>query len=160
MKYLILTASFLLLGASAVLFAADDMPPREGYGATPTDILDNVVGKANEYNIIDTQRDGVTSKGPERYHDNPEYTITNTLFYVKNRIHPYLQRTLYIGLAAATILLIYNGFLLVTNAAHGEGELTKIKANLMYIGIGVIILTGFYFLLDLIVAVINFLFGV
>ena len=89
-----------------------------------------------------------------------KYRITNTLTYFKNHIHPYIQWILYIGLTAATILLIYNGFLLVTNGANGgAGEMSKVKENLMNIGIGVIILTGFYFLIDLIVAVLNFLFS-
>ena len=155
MKYLVLVTSFLLLGVSAVLFA-DDVS-RAGYGGSPTAILDTVVYKANkEYRIQETQLDWITSKA-ETY-STQSHPLTNTLYYVKNRIHPYLQRILYIGLAAATVLLIYNGFLLVTNAVHESGEFSKIKTNLIHIGIGVIILTGFYFLIDLIVAVVSFLF--
>jgi hypothetical protein len=47
----------------------------------------------------------------------------------------------YIGLSIAVILLIYNGFLMVTNAVHKEGETAKIKKNIINIVIGVIILT-------------------
>jgi hypothetical protein len=48
---------------------------------------------------------------------------------------------------------------MVTNSANGgNGEFSKTKGNLINIGIGVVLLTGFYFLIDLIVAVLNFLF--
>ena len=62
--------------------------------------------------------------------------------YLKNNIHPYIQWLVYAGLALATILLIYNGFLMVTNVVNGgEGDISKVKKNIMYIGIGVIVLT-------------------
>ncbi|MDR2541796.1 MAG: hypothetical protein LBD11_08950 [Candidatus Peribacteria bacterium] len=62
-------------------------------------------------------------------------------------------------MALATIFLIYNGFMMTTNIIHGKGELGKVKDNFIYIGIGVVILTGFYYLIDIVVAVINFIFN-
>ncbi|MBO4203912.1 hypothetical protein J5893_03740 [bacterium] len=44
---------------------------------------------------------------------------------------------------------------MVTNALHNGGKLEKVQKNFVSIGIGVVILVGFYFLLDIIVAVIN-----
>jgi hypothetical protein len=156
MKRLLLLASLLCLGGSTVIFAQG---VRTGYGGSPTSILDVVVGEANEDQEIQrTQLDGVTSIDAS-VSGNPKYRITNTLTYFKNHIYIYIQWIVYIGLTAGTILLIYNGFLLVTNGANGgAGEMSKIKGNLVSIGIGVVILTGFYFLIDLVVAVLNALF--
>jgi hypothetical protein len=47
---------------------------------------------------------------------------------------------------------------MVTNVTHGQGEFSKIKGNLLSIALGVIILTGFYYLIDIILAVLNFIF--
>jgi hypothetical protein len=154
-KRLLLLPSLVTL-LSLPLFA--DYPSRAGYGANPVDILDTVADKANEDYYISESKFNDISSQTEQYDANPNHRITNTLYTLKNKIHPYLQRTLYLGLTAATILLIYNGFLLVTNGIHEQGEFSKIKGNLIPIGIGVIILTGFYFLLDLIIAIMNFLF--
>jgi hypothetical protein len=49
--------------------------------------------------------------------------------------------------------------MMTTNIIHGKGELGKVKDNFIYIGIGVVILTGFYYLIDIVVAVINFIFN-
>ncbi|MDR2190790.1 MAG: hypothetical protein LBP53_06555 [Candidatus Peribacteria bacterium] len=126
---------------------------------SPIDLLDSVVKNANQDSKIqDTVLDGVTSQ-TAGYSGNIKFRITNTLDWIKNNIHPYIQWAVYLGLAIATILLIYNGFLMVTNAVNGEkGEFSKIKGNFINIAIGVILLTGFYYLIDFITAVINFLF--
>ncbi len=76
----------------------------------------------------------------------------------RNNINPYLQWAVYIGLSVAVILLIYNGLLMVTNAVHKEGEIAKIKKNIINIVIGVVILTGFYFIIKLAVSLINSIF--
>lgn len=47
---------------------------------------------------------------------------------------------------------------MVTNAAHKEGDMSKVKKNIINIIIGVIILTGFYFIIKLTVSVINAIF--
>ncbi|MDR0282275.1 MAG: hypothetical protein LBI53_02925 [Candidatus Peribacteria bacterium] len=78
---------------------------------------------------------------------------------MKDHIHPYIQWFVYAGLAIATILIIYNGFLMVTNVTHGKGEVSKIKDNIIYLGIGVVILTGFYYLIDIILSIVNYLFN-
>lgn len=122
-------------------------------------LLDQVVDVANEeHSIQQTQLDGVTSQG-WGYSGNPDYKFTNTLEYLKNNVDPYLQWIVFIWLALATIFLIYNGFMMTTNIIHGKGELGKVKDNFIYIGIGVVILTGFYYLIDIVVAVINFIFN-
>ncbi|MDR2415169.1 MAG: hypothetical protein LBD75_00710 [Candidatus Peribacteria bacterium] len=127
---------------------------------SPVDLLDKFSDEANsDHKIQDTVLDGVTSQSAG-YSGNIKFRITNTLEWLKNNIHPYIQWAVYLGLAIATILLIFNGFLMVTNAVNGgQGEFSKIKGNFIHIGIGVIILTGFYYLIDIVTAVINFLFN-
>lgn len=130
---------------------------RGKYWDDPIKILDKVVWKANDdYKIQQTALDNATDK---QWGYASSYKIANTLDWLRNNINPYLQRAVYIGLSLAVILLIYNGFLMVTNAAHKEWEAAKIKKNIMNIAIWVIILTGFYFIIKLVVALINALFG-
>ncbi|GHW02940.1 hypothetical protein AGMMS50249_7260 [candidate division SR1 bacterium] len=129
--------------------------------STPTQLLDSIVGKANESDRInDTTLDGVTSQdSTSSSSGNPQFRITNTLGWISAHLHPYLQRIVFLGLTIATILIIYNGFMMVTNTLHDQGEIKKIQKNFVYIGIGVVILVGFYYLLDFVVAVLNMLLG-
>ncbi|MDR0607386.1 MAG: hypothetical protein LBG52_03350 [Candidatus Peribacteria bacterium] len=158
MKKILICLSLVLCGYSSLLFAQNinwDVAKSD-----PIGLLDAVVDKANEeHRIQETKLDRVGEGNGGGFSGNPQYRLTNTLEYLKNNIDPYLQRIVFIGLAIATILLIYNGFIMTTNVLHGKGELSKVKDNFIWIGIGVVILTGFYYLIDIVVAVINFLFG-
>ncbi len=129
---------------------------RGKYWSNPIQILDNVVSEANEdYKIQQTALDSATSlQGGYA----SQYKIANTLDRFRNNINPYLQWAVYIWLSAAVILLIYNGLLMVTNAVHKEGEIAKIKKNIFNIIIGVVVLTGFYFIIKLTVSIINSIF--
>ena len=130
-KIIISIISAFLLGSMCVPVFAQ--VSRNSAKESPVKLLDQVVNKANEdHKIQETELDGVTSTSAG-YSGNPQYRITNTLEYVKNNIHPYIQRIVYLGLTVATILLIYNGFLMVTNVAHDQGELSKIKNNFIRI---------------------------
>ena len=155
----IIIALFTILFIGTAVSPAFAQISRSAGANNPMDLLGSVVDKANEQNKIqDTQLDGVTSMYPG-YSGNPQYRITNTLEYIKNNIHPYIQWIVFLGLTVATIFLVYNGFLLVTNGVNnGAGEFSKVKNNFIRIGIGVILLTGFYYLIDIILAVINFIF--
>jgi len=131
---------------------------RGKYGADPIQILDNVVQNANDTPGYQVQQTALDTATASQWAYASQYKIANTLDWFRNNINPYLQWAVYIWLSAAVILLIYNGFLMVTNAAHGEGEVAKIKKNIMNIVIWVIILTGFYFIVKLAVSLINSLF--
>lgn len=129
---------------------------RSKYGDNPIQILDTVVVDANaDYKIQQTALDNATDK---EWAYVSSYKIANTLDWLRNNINPYLQRAVYIWLSVAVILLIYNWFLMVTNAIHKEWDAAKIKKNIMNIAIGVIILTGFYFIIKLVVSLINSIF--
>ena len=124
----------------------------------PMDTLDSMVSKANvgNYKIQDTALDGISDQNgtyPVRY------KISNTLVYIKNNIDPYLQWAVYIWLVAATIALIYMWFLLVTNSVTGAGDLSKLKSRIFHVIIWVLLLTGFYAFLKIVVAIINMVFG-
>lgn len=125
------------------------------YGTNPVSILNKVVEESNDvgvgYAVQDTAMDFVEA-WPWKYR------IHNTLERVRQHISPYLQWAVYIGLGTAVILLIYNGLLLVTGAAHEAWKREKVQGNIMNIAIGVLILTWFYAMFKLVIALINTLF--
>lgn len=126
------------------------------YGSNPMQILDNIKDEANEdTEIQETALDWVTEY---QWWYAKEYKIANTLEYFKNHIQPYLQRLIYIWLTVAVILLIYNWFLMVTNSIHKKWDFEAIKKNIINIWIWVIVLTWFYFIIKLMVAIINTIF--
>jgi len=129
---------------------------RGEYGTDPIGILDTIVSDANDvgagYRIQDTALDYIDS-GPGRFR------IYNTLTRIRKNITPYIQRAVYIWLTIATILIIYIGFMMVTQWVHNAGKLETLKKNLINVWIGVFILTGFYVIFQLAVAIINAIFG-
>ena len=127
------------------------------YGTTPLEVLDKVANEANkDYEIQETALDGATD---QQWGYQKQYKIANTLDYLRNNIAPYLQRAVYIGLVVAVMLIIYNGLLMVTNALHKEGDMEKVKKRLINITIGVLLLTGFYAIIKIVVGLINSVFG-
>lgn len=127
------------------------------YGSNPISVLDRVVEESNaDYKIQQTALDGATDL---QWSYQSQYKIANTLDWLRKNINPYLQRIVYIGLSAAVILLIYNGFLMVTNSLHGEWDIAKLKKRFFYIVIWVLLLTGFYFIIQLVISLLNSLFG-
>ena len=102
-------------------------------------MVDSVVGEANKnIQFQETALDGITDQqgGFVR-----QYKIANTLDFLRNNIAPYLQWMVYIGLVIAVILIVYNGFLMVTHAINKVGDFEKVKKNIGYIAIGVLLMT-------------------
>lgn len=129
---------------------------RGRHGTDPMGILHSVVeGATEDFSTQETKLDRVTSK---QWSYSIQYRITNTLEFFRKNINPYLQRTVYIGLVGATILLIWNGFQLTTKAVNKGADIKKAKENIMSIAIGVIIMTGFMAIIRLVVAVLNYFF--
>ncbi len=158
MKKIILALIVFCSTLPLIGFAQTNNSSRGKYGGNPIQILDTVVSDANDaagYQVQQTALDSATDK--QWAYASP-YKIANTLDWLRQNINPYLQRAVYIWLSIAVILLIYNGFLMVTNAAHKEWETAKVKKNIINIVIGVIILTGFYFIIKLAVSLINSIF--
>lgn len=130
---------------------------RWNYGSDPMQIFETVVDNSNEwgYAIQETALDWITDL---EWWYSREFKITNTLDYIRKNIDPYLQWVMYIGLVAATVALIYSGFLLVTHGIHKQWDWTKIKTNVMYAVIWVFLLTWFYFIIKVMVALVTSIF--
>ena len=127
------------------------------YGASPVAVFDSVIWEANNsQQFQETAFDGINS---DEGAYQQEYQISNTLDWLRMHMGTYLQWIVYVGLTIAVILLIYNGFMMVTHSITKSGDFSKLKKNIQYIAIGVIILTSFYAILRLVIGLINSVFG-
>lgn len=125
-------------------------------GSSPEEIATTIAGKANEdQKVQDTKFDKINNQ----WSYGKNYQITNTLEWIRNNIQPYIQWTLYIGLVGATILLIRNGFKMVTGSAIGGGDLKTTKENIKSILVGVLIMGGFLVIIKIVNAIVNLLFN-
>lgn len=124
----------------------------------PVKFLDNAYNKANKEGkeIQNTDLNQVNSKSDAcaDLAKDSRFTFTRTLCYIKNNIKNYLDYVLYIWLTAALILIIRNGFKLVT-AQDGSKQMTTFKKNMLYIAIWVILLIWFYYIIEIFVSVVN-----
>lgn len=123
----------------------------------PVNILDHIKEEANEHSpdrVQNTKLDRVQSKCREMNAGRNDFTITYTLCNIKENIKSYLQYIIYIWLTAATIILIRNGFQLVT-AEDKWKQIWVFKKNIMYIVIWVVLLVAFYYILDIFVSLVN-----
>ena len=153
----ILGIAALILWMCSIFQVSAETESRGGYGNTPLEVVDGVVGKANkDIQFQETALDGVNDQ--EGWYQR-QYKISNTLDYLRVNIAPYLQWAVYIWLVFAVILIIYNGFLMVTHTINKSGDFGKVKKNIGYIAIGVLLLTGFYAIIKLVVGLINSVFG-
>lgn len=152
---MLIVFAFGLFHVANVSFAQRDS--RWLYGGEPMEVLDNVVSQANNDSSI--QETVLNTASDQQWSYQRQYKISNTLDYLRTNIAPYLQWIVYIGLVAAVILIIYNGFLMVTNGIHKEWDMSKVKKNLINITIGVLLLTWFYAIIKIVVGLINSVFG-
>lgn len=122
-------------------------------------ILDSVNDEANKKvfsEVQNTDLDVVTSKSSDCDWIAPgtRFTITRTMCSIKANMKDYIQYVMYFGLAAATFFLIRNGFKIVTSSDR-EKQISAFKKNLWYIVIWVLLLTWFYYVIDIFVSVVN-----
>ncbi len=126
----------------------------------PTKLVEEIYRQSNkskstrvQYTDLD---ESITSKGAACDWIAPDsrFTLTRTLCSIKANIKDYLQYVMYIGLTAATILLIRNWFKIVTASDQGK-EIWEFKKNLIYIIIWVVLLIWFYYIIDIFVSVVN-----
>jgi hypothetical protein len=128
------------------------------FGSDPENIAKTVAELANDETstrVQDTKLDWITNITAGSV--SHQYQISNTLIRLSNNenwIMPYIQWTLYIWLVWATILLIWNWFLLVTGK-----KLKDAQENIKYILLWVIIMTWFYAIIEVISAILNFFFS-
>ena len=151
--FIVLWTSFLVALSTAPT-QADDWHFDDD---NPVKVLETVKKNANAYKseeVQKTQLDNTTSKYCTDIGVDDRFTFTRTLCYIKNNVWSYLQYVMFIWLAAATILLIWNWFKLVTSSDRGK-QMTTFKKNLIYIIIWVTLLLWFYYFLDIYVWIIN-----
>ena len=123
----------------------------------PITVVDSFYKKANKKSsdrVQNTDLDAVTSNYCNELGVDGRFSITKTLCNIKANIWDYLQYIMYIGLSAATILLIRNGFKLVTSSDR-EKQMKEFTKNLINIIIWVVLLTAFYYIIDIFVSVVN-----
>jgi len=75
-----------------------------------------------------------------------------------NYIFPYIQWIVFIGLSIGAIMLIWNGFKLVTQSVSGD-KVAEIKKDIQSVLIGVVILTSFLIIIRLTLGVLNIFFS-
>lgn len=128
---------------------------------TPTEVLNYIVDGANKNSstrVQNTKFDQINNNSVPSV-GGSQFKITATLAWIKANIRHYLQWVVFIGLIGATILLIRNGFRLVTNSAIGGWDIKTIKSNIKNILIGVVVMTSFLVIIKLVSALLNMFFS-
>lgn len=145
MKYFF-SVTFCFLFFLNITFSAS----RKTYSwTTAENVLDRVVDNSKT-NIIESKFDNVINKGTF----GQDKKISGTLDSIRDNISFYLNWVLFLGLTGATILIVYNGFLLVFTPVAGD-QLEKVKKRLLNIVVGVVVMTGFYFIIKISLSVMN-----
>ena len=124
---------------------------------SPVNVLGSIYEESNRNSsdrVQNTDLDGVTSNYCNELAVDGRFSITKTLCNIKANLGNYLQYVVYIGLTAATILLIRNGFRLVTASDRGK-QMSEFKKNFIYIIIWVVLLISFYYIIDVFVSFVN-----
>ncbi len=143
-----------LLFSTNILYAATWSSTSERQW-NPMQMLDNFANKVNkEDRIQDTALNDISNI---QWQYASEYKISNTLDSIRIQIAPYIQWVMYIWLSLAVLGIIYNGFLMVTNSIHGNGTSEKVKSRIINISIGVGLLTGFYVIIQILLATISYI---
>lgn len=113
----------------------------------PLVILKEIVDN-DDADIIETKLDAVMNTSA--YGDS--FTISWTLESIRQQVSPYIQRIAFIGLAAAVVLIIYNGVLLVTTPLSPD-QVANVKKRMIYIASWVALITWFYFIMKILLAI-------
>jgi hypothetical protein len=155
-KILWYTKIFVILISSACLLVSNISYGKSRWNLwnNPTVVLDNLAQNVNQDRIQDNALNDISNIQGQY---SSEYKISNTLDALRKQITPYLQWTMYLGFSIAVILIIYNGFLMVTNWLHDWGSSDKVKWRIKNIVIGVFILSWFYLLIQLLLSVITYI---
>ena len=150
--------SLFLIGLLTIPLFTNASAPKSwvSLGSTPSDIVTSVASLANEdqaTKVQDTRLNAINNKAGLK----SEYQIANTFARLANNengITPYIQRTIYIWMVWATILLAWNWFLLVTGK-----KISDAKENIKYIILWVILMSGFYAVISIVTVSINYFFS-
>ncbi len=144
MKYILLMLLALSIYWNNISIASTSL-----YWNTPEQTLDGVVNNAKT-NIIESKFDNVVNKGTF----GEDRKISWTLDSVRDNISFYLNWILFFGLSWATILIVYNGFLLVLTPMAWD-KLENTKTRLLHLIIWVVVMTWFYFVIKIVLSIMN-----
>ena len=156
MKKLILVCwvflSLFVMPLMSMTFASSSLnSKRVSADWSPKQLVESVHTIANkDFQIQQTKLDGIESRW--------KYKITSTLEYIRKNIFPYIQWIVFIGLSIGAIMLIWNGFKLVTQSVSGD-KVAEIKKDIQSVLIGVVILTSFLIIIRLTLGVLNIFFS-
>jgi len=124
--------------------------------STPFQVFENVVAWANTWDKIqETYLDTIS----DDWNEAAGFKITNTLISLRQKIGPYIQWAVYIGLVTSVAWLIICGLIMVTGWVSKSGWFEKIKSKVINACLAVLLLSWFYIIIKLIVGVINMLVG-
>ncbi len=113
----------------------------------PDEILKDIVDQ-DKSDIVKTKLDWVTNN----QEFNAENKISSTLESVRENISYYLQRVVFLALSGAVLLIIYNWLRLVLSPVSAE-EASAIKTRMIYIALWILLVTWFYFVLKILIAI-------
>ena len=147
--YTLFSSLFLLM---AFILPVSQVEARD-FEKGPIKILEDVITEKTR-DILATPWNNATSKWCRDIWVDSRFTFTRTLCYIKNNSWGYLQYIMFIWLTFATILIIRNGFKLVTSTDR-EKQFTTFKKNMIYIIIWIVLLTWFYYFIDIYIWIIN-----
>lgn len=120
----------------------------------PIIFLDRVYEETNKKEstkVQDTKMDAVTSDSTPVIEDR-RFTISNTVWWVVENLHHYLQYVMFVWFAMATIFIIINWFKFVTK---WEAHWKDFKKNIIYTIVWVGLLVAFYYIIDVFTALAN-----
>jgi len=118
----------------------------------PFEIFENVAKETNK--DLQIQENALNDVSASEWWYPLQYKISNTLSSIRNNISPYLDWLVYIWTAISIILIIYNWLLLVFGQ-FSEEDHTKTIDKIKFIIIGVFILRWFWWILKIIMIIIN-----
>lgn len=122
----------------------------------PIHLMDNFAHGVNTGTKIHST--ALNDFNPAQWSYAREYRITNAFDEMRKQIAPYLQWIMFLGLSIAVIAIIYNGFLMVTKPLGNDGgDAGAVKQRIINIAIGICLLTGFYVIIQMILAIISYL---
>lgn len=121
-----------------------------GKNSTPEQVLDRVVDNTKT-NIVESKFDNIYKQGWTQFRWTK---IANTLDQVRENVSFYLNWIVFLGLSAATILIVYNWILLMTTPISGDQKI-KVIENIKHIAIWIVAMTGFYFLIRIVLSILN-----
>lgn len=113
-------------------------------------VIDRIVGQEkSDTGIIGTDLDYV-NKNEGAFEE--QLKISNTLDSSRYHLESYLEWFAFLWLSAAVALIVYNGIMLMFSPLSPD-QLTAVKKRLMYIILGALMITGFYFVMKVLLSI-------